>query len=156
MLKKSKKITKQISSESPNNIDELLNEKMKLTSKQEEVNQQPKKEKDYGKVSTYSLKVTKLELVHLRDLFNIKLPPNLETTISESLAELQSRKLIEEKLWKKISKLLVELDLPLEDNAPDFTLVPSGLAPVIVAQVEPTDTQMSNMLEKIHDEELDR
>lgn len=74
----------------------------------------------------YDLSLTKLELLHIRDLMSMLLPPNGEKTVSQSLAELESRGLVETKLWSKVSNLCQEAALPLNDEAPDYIVAPSG------------------------------
>lgn len=74
------------------------------------------------KVQTVELVITKEELVHLRDLFSILLPPDGKFTISRSLAYNESRPFIEGTLWTKIHDLCLENDIPVDGEAPDFFL----------------------------------
>lgn len=82
------------------------------------------------KRKTYTLKLTKFELLHLRDLFSVSLPPALEVTLSQALATQQERVLVETKLWTKLSAACKEAKVPLGDNAPDF-IVAASAAPSI-------------------------
>lgn len=68
----------------------------------------------------FSLKLTKPDLVHLRDLFGVLLPADMKATVSQALAASQGRHLIETKLWNKISDLCSEAGIPLGDESPDF------------------------------------
>lgn len=78
------------------------------------------------KRKTYELRLTRSELVHLRDLFSVVLPPDTKKTLSEHLAEVEDRVYIEEKLWTKLSDLLKEANLPVDDEAPDFIVAPTA------------------------------
>lgn len=69
---------------------------------------------------TFTLKLSLVELVHLRDLFSVALPVDLKTTVSQSLASGLGRQLVETKLWNKIATLCKEGNIPLDDEAPDF------------------------------------
>lgn len=76
------------------------------------------------KQKTYELVVTKFELLHIRDLFSVLLPPDGGKTMSQALAELEDRSLIETMLWQKISQVCAEADLPLNNEAPDYIVAP--------------------------------
>ncbi len=78
------------------------------------------------KLLNFKLTMTVEELVHLRDLFNILLPPTAEMTISQALATSQSRPITESKLWTKVAALCAEAALPMEDEAPDFVVAIAG------------------------------
>ena len=71
---------------------------------------------------SFSLRLSTLELVHLRDLFSIMLPADMKTTVSQALSAGQGRHMVESKLWNKISDLCKEAMIPLEDEAPDFVV----------------------------------
>lgn len=101
---------------------------------------------DLGNVSTFTVKLTRMELAHLRDLFGIKLPPDMTVSVSEALAESQSRPLVESKLWQKLAKAMAASGIPMEEDCPDFTILPSGPAPLGVFQVEATDDQLRAMI----------
>lgn len=70
----------------------------------------------------YKVRFTKFELLHLRDLFSVKLPASLVETVSQKLASSQSRPLVEARLWKKIADACVEAKVLLGDDAPDFVV----------------------------------
>jgi len=78
------------------------------------------------KTQTQVLRLTTLELMHLRDLFNVKLPPELKTTVSQMLAVAEERPLIEAKLWNKVSEACKSAGVLLDDDAPDFAVIPTG------------------------------
>jgi len=86
---------------------------------------------------TFSLKLSVLELVHLRDLFSIVLPVDLKSTVSQSLAAGQGRQLIETKLWNKISSLCSEGGIPLGEEAPDFIVTVTAPPELGVFEVAP-------------------
>lgn len=87
------------------------------------------------KRKTYNVRLSKFELLHLRDLFSIVLPPQANVTISQSLAQAEDRTHIEHILWNKISSLCVEADLPLGDEAPDYIIAPTAPPTLGVFQV---------------------
>ena len=82
--------------------------------------------KSLNKKQTYELNLTKHELVHLRDLFSILLPPDLKSTVSQMLATVGGRTMVESLLWNKINQLCAAADVPLGDDAPDFVVSYSG------------------------------
>jgi len=84
---------------------------------------------------TYQVRLTKYELLHLRDLMSISLPPEGSQTVSNSLATVENRQLVEVGLWKKISDACKEVGLPLGDDAPDYVVAPSGMVPLGVFQL---------------------
>jgi hypothetical protein len=104
---------------------------------------------DDEKVATFNVSLTRMELAHLRDLFSIRLPPDFQETVSESLAALRERPLTESFLWQKLSDVLVKAGVPVNENAPDFTLLPTGPVPVGVFQVEATESQVKQFLGSI-------
>lgn len=75
---------------------------------------------------TYSLTLTKFELLHVRDMLSVLLPPDGQQTLSQSLAELEGRTLIESMLWTKISSLCEEAGLPIDSEAPDYIIAPTS------------------------------
>lgn len=74
------------------------------------------------KTKLTTVKFSKFELIHLRDLFSLLTPPEMKETISQKLGMLQHRPLIEAKLWQKIVKACEENEIPLGDEAPDFVV----------------------------------
>jgi hypothetical protein len=82
------------------------------------------------KRKTFDVKFTKFELVHLRDLFSITLPPELKQTISQALAVTEERSMVEARLWQTISAACRAAEVPLDDEAPDFICAASGPPPV--------------------------
>jgi len=92
--------------------------KMNKNEKEQDEGLKPKK--------NFSLKLSRKELVHLRDLFGVLLPADMKSTISQALASSQDRQLIESKLWNKIISLCNEAEIPLGDEAPDFIVTISS------------------------------
>jgi len=93
-------------------------------SKKDQSKEQPKE--DLKPKKNFSLRLSKQELVHLRDLFGVLLPTDMRSTISQSLASSQERPLVESKLWGKIISLCNEAEIPMGDDAPDFVVTISG------------------------------
>lgn len=85
---------------------------------------------------TFTVNLTKGELTHLRDLFNVAVPPLMQT-ISQALAVAESRPHIEGKLWQKISRACVQAGVDLDDAAPDFVATASAPPPIAVYRIEP-------------------
>jgi len=84
---------------------------------------------------TQELRLTRFELLHLRDLMTVVLPPEGKQTLSGALAVLENRTLIEAVLWKKVSKACEEVGLPLGDEAPDYVIAAIAAAPLGVFQL---------------------
>lgn len=93
------------------------------------------------KRKTFDLRLTKFELIHLRDLFGVVLPPEGKRTLSQSLAEIENRSMIETLLWNKIADACELAGIPMNEEAPDFIVAPSGPPPMSVFQLasEPDD-----------------
>jgi hypothetical protein len=92
---------------------------------------------------TFPLKLTKFELVHLRDVLSITSPPDLQRTLSQMLAEAEDRSLVEQKLWGKISAACEAAGVPMGDDAPDFVAAPMAPPPIGVFRMahEPQDEE---------------
>ena len=84
---------------------------------------------------TYQIRLSKFELLHLRDLMSICLPPEGKQTLSGALATLENRQMVESLLWKKIVEACNEVGLPTGEEAPDYVIAPSGMAPLGVFQL---------------------
>lgn len=84
---------------------------------------------------TYEIRFTKYEILHLRDLMSICLPPEGKQTVSEMLASIENRILVESALWQKISNACENVGLPTGDEAPDYVVAPSGMTPLGVFQM---------------------
>jgi hypothetical protein len=84
---------------------------------------------------TFDLKLTKPELLHLRDVFSIVLPPDVNTTLSQQLAELENRTMIESMLWKKIYEACKTASLPVDEEAPDYIIAPASSPTLKVFQL---------------------
>ncbi len=101
------------------------------------------KEQKIKRRKTYTLRVTKFELLHLRDLFSVAFPPDGAKTVSKALAELEERSLVESVLWKKVNEACAEASLPLDSEAPDYLVAPSAPPPMGVYMLahDPTPQQ---------------
>ena len=98
---------------------------------------------------TFTLRVTKAELLHLRDLFSILLPLEMKETVSHRLAHLQDRILVEAKLWQKVVVVCQEAQVPLDDDAPDFVVAASAAPPVSVFELAAdSETDENGILEE--------
>ena len=93
------------------------------------------KEPEIKQKTTFNVKLTKFELLHLRDLFGTTLAPDMKQTVSQCLATSQDRVLIEAKLWQKLASACSEAGLPMNEDAPDFVVAPSGAPPMGVFEL---------------------
>lgn len=107
--------------------------KKKATSKKKST--ESIKEPDIKKHETFDLTLTRFELLHLRDLMGVLLPPDGAQTLSQALASLEERSLIESLLWDKVSSLCKSAKLPMESEAPDYIVAPTAPPPMTVFQV---------------------
>ena len=97
--------------------------------------QTTEKDPDVKKQSVFSLNLTRFELLHLRDLMGVLLPPTGAQTLSQALASAEDRSLIESLLWEKLSKLCVDAELPVDAEAPDYIIAPTAPPPLGVFQI---------------------
>lgn len=102
-----------------------------------------KEEDKIKKTKLYELKLSKLELVHLRDMLSILYPTPTEKTISQALAESEDRSFEENALWNKIAFLCSDAKVPIEDEAPDYAIMPVGPAPMGVFMLGQEDSPQS-------------
>lgn len=85
----------------------------------------------------FDLRLTIYELIHIRDLFGIKMPSTLESTISQMLAQYENRSYIEANLWTKISTLCDSANIALGDESPDFTIAIAAPPELKVVEIAP-------------------
>ena len=92
---------------------------------------------------TFSVRLTRFELLHLRDLFSVLLASDTSQTVSQALAAVEDRRLVEARLWQKLAAACGEAELPLDDEAPDFVVAASQAPPVGVFKLaeEPAGSQ---------------
>jgi hypothetical protein len=112
----------------------------------------------FKKTKLAQVKFSKFELIHLRDLFSLLTPPEMKETISQKLALLQSRPLIEAKLWQKIAKACEECEIPLGDEAPDFVVSLASTPSIGVYELSHDENQErddSSIFESSHDDDDD-
>ena len=96
----------------------------------------------HRKRKTFTVKLSKFELLHLRDLFSVMLPPEMKDTLSQRLASGQDRSLIEAKLWTKISTLCEEAGIPVGEDAPDFVVAASSAPSISVFEMSHDPDQL--------------
>lgn len=106
---------------------------------------------------THPLRLTKFELLHLRDLFGVTTSPELKVTVSQQLAKMQGRALVEAKLWQKVADGCNSVGLPMGDDAPDFVIAAQGSLPVVVFELaqEPAGSEEEGFDDEDEDEEDD-
>jgi hypothetical protein len=127
---------------------------MTKSSKKESGKEHPKEE--FKPKKNFSLRLSKQEIVHLRDLFAVLLPPDMRSTISQSLAASQKRSLVESKLWGKIISLCNEAEIPMGDDAPDFVVTISGPPQLGIFEMVSEDEQtIADIAKRMIEEEED-
>lgn len=117
--------------------------KKKLKVKQEQAEKfEEDQELKVKRNRVFTLGLTKTELVHVRDMLSILYPSESKRTISQTLADGESRLFEESNLWKKVASLCEEADLPVGDEAPDYAIVPIGHAPMGVFMLSDEESEM--------------
>lgn len=81
--------------------------------------------------TTFNLKLSKIELVHLRDLFSIVLATDAGQTVSQGLAAAEDRAMVEAKLWQRVATVCREASIELDEDAPDFVCAAMPVAPPV-------------------------
>jgi len=79
---------------------------------------------------TWELLLTKVQLLHLRDVLSVLLPPDGSRTVSQALAASEQRSIAETQLWAEVSALCKSANIPLNKEAPDFVVMTTG-APIL-------------------------
>ena len=108
-----------------------------------EMEEQP--EAEVKRQASFEISLTRFELLHLRDLMGVLLPPDGSQTLSQALASAEDRNLIETMLWNKVSRLCISAGLPVESEAPDYVITPTAPPPMGVFQIN-QDLQSSRSL----------
>lgn len=96
-----------------------------------------KKAKSQASVSnkTWELRLTMTELEHLRDLFSVRLPIDMQTTVSQSLASATGKPTVEAIMWQQVTKACEAAGVALDRAAPDFVVGLLAAPPMGVFQV---------------------
>lgn len=152
-MKKTKKQTEQVEKETSSK--EPASKKVKKPAPQKEKEVQPEKEPVVKKQQVYSLTLSRFELLHLRDLMGILLPPDGAQTLSQALAASEERTLIESMLWEKMTRLCAEAELPLGSEAPDYIVAPIAPPPMGVFLVSQDVTTVSDGTGFVNEDEED-
>lgn len=105
------------------------------------------------KRNTTALQLTVFELTHLRDLFSISLPPTLAQTMSQALAQLEDRSMVEAKLWQKIAVACKSAGVLMDDDAADFICAASAAPPIGVFKLAQEPNEGEEESEDGDDEE---
>ena len=106
------------------------------------------------KRKTYSLKLTKFEILHIRDLMSILLPPEAKQTLSQAMATLENRQMVESVLWRKIVDACNAAELPVGDDAPDYIVAPVSSPQISVFQLA-HDPEISKSIDDDYNEDDD-
>lgn len=92
---------------------------------------------DRGKKGeTHTLTLSRQQLIHLRDLMSIRLPPRYTRTISADLAKAEKRVSSESKLWKAIYEICENAKISTGHDAPDFSLELAATPRLEVVQID--------------------
>jgi hypothetical protein len=103
-----------------------------------------------------SLRLTKKELIHIRDVMSIAFPAENShgLTVSQSLAELENRNIIEFNLWKKIVEACTEVGIMTGEEAPDYVIQMNAPPKLRVYEVmSDDDCQENDEEEEVEEEE---
>src|SRR5579885_1048583 len=84
---------------------------------------------------TWELLLTKTQLIHLRDLMSILLPPDGARTVSQVLAAGEARVVAETQLWADIAQLCRQAKIPINKQAPDFVVMVTGAPALDVVRI---------------------
>lgn len=93
------------------------------------------------KRKSFELHLTEKELVHLRDLMSILLPPDGKTTVSQELANSQNRLEVEGRLWDKILDCCKKNNVQVEESAPDFVITLNSPVTLSIYQLKQQEEQ---------------
>lgn len=96
---------------------------------------QEKKKKEL-KAKVITLQLTTNQLIHLRDLMSVSLPPDKDLSVSRSLSLSQKRELDELNLWSQICSLCEEANIAIGDKAPSFIVSITNVPPMGIFEVE--------------------
>ena len=141
---------------SKKNKEESLKPKKKNKEESLKPKKENKEEQKVKKTKLFVLKISKIQLIHLRDVLSILFPSADEKTLSQSLAAAEQRTFEESSLWKKIASLCVNAEVPIDDEAPDYALVPVGHAPMGVFMIGQDEEQQTKLpFLKAQSEDLD-
>lgn len=86
--------------------------------------------------AVHQLGLDQAELVHLRDLFSVLLPPAADKSVSQVLAASAGRPFTEARLWNKIQAVCASAGVPVGDSAPDFIVTIAAAPELTVFQIE--------------------
>ena len=114
--------------------------------------------KEIKRRKTFELRLTRFELLHLRDLCSVILSPEGNKTLSQCLAEIEDRPMVEKFLWNKLSNVCQIANLPVDDDAPDYVIAPVSPPGLGVFQLAsdppvPVDENATESLPFIKEEE---
>lgn len=85
---------------------------------------------------TFALELTRDEIVHIRNVLSVVLPPTGETRLSESLIEASELdEVVDVNLWQKVWNLCEQVGIEVGDDAPDFLVGPCEPTPLAVFQI---------------------
>lgn len=87
----------------------------------------------------YTLHVTRDQLVHLRDLFGVLLPPDGAVSVSQFLAAITGRKELEDNLFTMIEDTCIDAQVPTGADAPDYVVMPITPPPMGVFEARLED-----------------
>lgn len=86
-------------------------------------------------VDTFVLTLARSELVHLRNLMSVMLPPRGEETVSQQLAVVSGFPFTDASLWRKVAAACEAAGVKTGDSAPDYGLAPAALPTLEIVQV---------------------
>ncbi len=108
------------------------------------------------RLAKFDLRLTRPELLHLRDLMGVSLPSSDgPQTVSSMLAATEGREHADESLWEKISEVCKLAKIALEDDAPDYVIAPVASPPMSVFRLQEDEGLIELPVEEESEEKND-
>jgi hypothetical protein len=93
------------------------------------------------------LSLSKDELIHIRDIMSVLMPPDCKNTFSEELAQLNNLTDAEENLWQKIHHLCSINNIDTDDRAPDFVVTIPQHPELAIHRLQVNSEEKRNILQ---------
>lgn len=109
------------------------------------------------RLAKFDLRLTRPELLHLRDLMSVSLPSaEGPQTVSSTLSATEGREHADESLWEKISEACKLAKIALEDDAPDYVIAPVASPPMAVFRLQEDDDLVELPIEESEEKSDER
>ena len=109
------------------------------------------------RLAKFDLRLTRPELLHLRDLLSVSLPgADGPQTVSSTLSATEGREHADESLWEKISEACKLAKIALEDDAPDYVIAPVASPPMSVFRLQDDEDLVEHPVEESEEKNDER